>query len=315
MPQQLEPGSDRIVLNHGSSTIVISFGDLFMQNGLKVIPVSRHFFEIDVSESSLLGAVLSKFWQKHKRGTLAKYQKKLLTALDNKVYERAPATSHIPVGITPQSKPLSNLRHILAERFNVSELQDLCFDLGVVYEDLPGAGKVDKARELIAYLDRHSRILELVRTGEQVRPDIQWVQVFKGNKEVPLVERLYPLGTTALMEFEDHEFLFFAITWTEQKGHIPDDNCSTTNMWLALEKYWQEARKYALGKDINIPLIGSGITGVDLLPLHILELNFLSILSSISQRGKITTGEIRVILHPSIHSSIDLKLLEQLWKK
>jgi hypothetical protein len=69
---------------------------------------------------------------------------------------------------------LTRLRQILATRFDLGELRTLCFDLGIDYDDLPGEGKANKARELVACLDRHGRIPELLRAGEQLRPDISW---------------------------------------------------------------------------------------------------------------------------------------------
>jgi hypothetical protein len=53
-------------------------------------------------------------------------------------------------------------------------MQDLCFDLGVDYESLAGESKRGKARELIAYLERHNRLFDLVKVGTQVRSDIDW---------------------------------------------------------------------------------------------------------------------------------------------
>jgi hypothetical protein len=69
---------------------------------------------------------------------------------------------------------LSNLRQVLNERLNESEVRDLCFDLGVDYESLSGGNKSDKARELIGYLQRRKRIAELIVKGERQRPDIVW---------------------------------------------------------------------------------------------------------------------------------------------
>ncbi len=66
------------------------------------------------------------------------------------------------------------LRQILSTRFDESELRTLCFDLRIDYADLPPGGKADKARELVARLDRHDRIPELVNLVEQQRPDIVW---------------------------------------------------------------------------------------------------------------------------------------------
>ncbi|MCI0399092.1 MAG: toll/interleukin-1 receptor domain-containing protein [Chloroflexi bacterium] len=46
------------------------------------------------------------------------------------------------------------LQDVLVRYFNDSELRDLCFELSVEYEELPGEGKRDKARELVAYFER-----------------------------------------------------------------------------------------------------------------------------------------------------------------
>jgi tetratricopeptide (TPR) repeat protein len=75
-------------------------------------------------------------------------------------------------------KHLTQLRRILTERFDEGELRTLCFDLDVDYDSLPGDGKADKARELVAYLERRDRVSELIETGKRQRPDIAaWAQV------------------------------------------------------------------------------------------------------------------------------------------
>jgi hypothetical protein len=60
---------------------------------------------------------------------------------------------------TPHEK-LAQLRERLG-LLSKEELRDLCFDLGVKYDDLGGEGAAAKARELIDYLERHCRIPEL----------------------------------------------------------------------------------------------------------------------------------------------------------
>lgn len=64
----------------------------------------------------------------------------------------------------------NQLRHILVKYFNLSELQNLAFDLKVDYENLSGESKEDKGRELITYLERRGHISELVQMIHQVRP-------------------------------------------------------------------------------------------------------------------------------------------------
>ena len=68
----------------------------------------------------------------------------------------------------------TRLRQLLSTHFNKGELRTLCFDLDVEYDDLPGEGTADKARELVRYLERHSRINDLLEVGKQLRPDVPW---------------------------------------------------------------------------------------------------------------------------------------------
>jgi len=66
---------------------------------------------------------------------------------------------------------LIKLRQVLLTRFNESELRDLCFDLAVPYENLPGSSKQDKARELIDFFLRRRDIQDLVSAVYQRRPN------------------------------------------------------------------------------------------------------------------------------------------------
>jgi len=63
---------------------------------------------------------------------------------------------------------------LLSEYFDEGELRTLCFVLQISYDDLPGSGKLNKARELIDYLDRHGRLSELASKGFELRSDINW---------------------------------------------------------------------------------------------------------------------------------------------
>jgi tetratricopeptide (TPR) repeat protein len=77
---------------------------------------------------------------------------------------------------------LAQLRQLLSDRFDEGELRTLCFDLGVDYADLPAEGKANKARELVAYLDRHDRILDLLQVGQRSRHDVDWSQVYLDDR-------------------------------------------------------------------------------------------------------------------------------------
>jgi len=64
------------------------------------------------------------------------------------------------------------LRQILTDRFNDTELSNLCFDLGIDYDTLKGDSKADKARELVAHFKRRNNEAQLVEAIKRMRPDI-----------------------------------------------------------------------------------------------------------------------------------------------
>jgi len=99
---------------------------------------------------------------------------------------------------------LTRLRQLLTAHFSLEELRTLCFDLeGVEYDDLGGEGRANKARELVAYLDRRGRISELIAICSQRRPNVDW----KGKPRpapgaLPELERSRPVreGLIALAD-------------------------------------------------------------------------------------------------------------------
>jgi len=73
----------------------------------------------------------------------------------------------VQTALAPTIAP-TTLRRILNEQFDLEELKDLCFDLNIDFDDLPGGGK--KTREVVAYCKRRDRVAELVASIRQLRP-------------------------------------------------------------------------------------------------------------------------------------------------
>jgi hypothetical protein len=71
---------------------------------------------------------------------------------------------------------LAQLRKEITKSFTKGELNTLCFDLNIEYEDLSGDRLEDKARELVQYCRRRGRLLALVQYCREVRPHIGWSQ-------------------------------------------------------------------------------------------------------------------------------------------
>ena len=83
------------------------------------------------------------------------------------------------LAITVTSRPLGNgevnlvrLRQALDDGYNDSELRDLCFELDIDYEDLPGDSQSAKARELVLYARRHGLLAQLVEKVMRERPQL-----------------------------------------------------------------------------------------------------------------------------------------------
>jgi hypothetical protein len=69
---------------------------------------------------------------------------------------------------------LAHLRRGLTECYNSDELQTLCADIPVPFENLGGQGHESKARELIAYLVRRQELKVLVERCSVGRPHYPW---------------------------------------------------------------------------------------------------------------------------------------------
>jgi hypothetical protein len=69
---------------------------------------------------------------------------------------------------------LVDLKNKMDEYFNTNEIETLCFDLGIDYENLSGEGKSAKIRELIEYCRRQDRLDELVARVRAERPKVAW---------------------------------------------------------------------------------------------------------------------------------------------
>lgn len=97
----------------------------------------------------------------------------------------------------------------LDQYFNEQDLRDICFELGIDYEDLPFSGQTNKARELVALSIRTNRFEQLCATVKKQRPYL-FDQTLLTQK--PKQERVgikdskkndLPLGTQNLPEIRD----------------------------------------------------------------------------------------------------------------
>jgi hypothetical protein len=99
----------------------------------------------------------------------------------------------MPQDTNTSTEKLALLRQTITDYFSDGELRNMCFDLGVEYENLPGDSKPDRVRELLVYLERRGRIRELVRTCIRDRPRLPWAETLREGPtelDVPKVLRV-----------------------------------------------------------------------------------------------------------------------------
>lgn len=60
----------------------------------------------------------------------------------------------------------------LSRGFSLAELQTLCFDIGLDYENVPGETKESKVRELVLYCQRRGELTKLIAAVRRARPNL-----------------------------------------------------------------------------------------------------------------------------------------------
>ncbi len=76
--------------------------------------------------------------------------------------------------VTTLPPHLASLREQMTQAFDKGELQNLCFDLGIAYDDLSGDTRTGLAQALVMYCHERGRILDLLSRCQKLRPHLVW---------------------------------------------------------------------------------------------------------------------------------------------
>lgn len=170
--------------------------------------------------------------------------------------------------------------------------------------------------DLVSATSLHGKCIQEFFNGDSRRFETETDQALSAY-EYETIERTrgrnrkYEIGTTATVPCGGHLLFLTALSRTDiqtlkAKAEVED-------LWITLRQVWQIVRSRANGQSVAIPLLGSGLAGVDIPYLGILNIILLSLISE-THRGEITKN-IQILLSPEAFSSIDLGLLAKEWKK
>lgn len=81
-----------------------------------------------------------------------------------------------PAAATPQPPVINKveLSKLIRQHYDLNEFKNLCFELQVAYDDLPGETLTNRVEALVEYLERRGRVPELLTLVKQERPNATW---------------------------------------------------------------------------------------------------------------------------------------------
>ena len=121
----------------------------------------------------------------------------------------------------------------------------------------------------------------------------------------------YPIGTTALLSAANKHYLAFAFTRADTKTCKAYAN--VPQMLQALTGLWNCARVHMSGNALNLPLVGSGPSGVGFPTVDLLNLIMLSFTDE--SRRQVITQKLRIVLTWDRLDEVDLREFKRNWEK
>lgn len=76
---------------------------------------------------------------------------------------------------TGELKPRTTFHGQMANAFSLDEIRQICFDLAVNFEELPGTRLSDKCRELYLFMERRGDLVRLIGICQAERPAENWM--------------------------------------------------------------------------------------------------------------------------------------------
>jgi len=121
----------------------------------------------------------------------------------------------------------------------------------------------------------------------------------------------YPIGTSAVLGANGKSYILFALT------HADPQTCKASAnvplMFEALSGLWKHARTHLNGSALNLPLVGSGPSGVGLPAIDLVNILVLSFIDE--TKRQIVTQKLRIILTWDRLDEVDLRQLKKYWEE
>jgi len=155
-------------------------------------------------------------------------------------FRKKPAQSNsttTSLGQKEEQVDLVKLHQLIIYCFDINELRDLCFDLAVDYEDLPGEAKPTKARELVTFFQRPTRSLDtLIQACSQLRPKAPWTASTMTDYNPYRGKSLVELRRKLVEHFEENELHSLCAKFGVSYRALPDTGSIARELIAYLER-------------------------------------------------------------------------------
>jgi len=133
-------------------------------------------------------------------------------------------------GSPSSNQPDRAVARLLDNHFSVEELQELTYDLGIDWENLPGASKLAQCRELVTYVmrrgtNRRPQVADLLAACVRTRPNVAWKDVFASLLPAELPKEFfypYSCNTMAMRQLLLYAFEDDVVLAKFCQQHFPD---------------------------------------------------------------------------------------------
>ena len=132
----------------------------------------------------------------------------------------------------------------------------------------------------------------------------------KQTRRTPPPDVAYPCGTTAVVDIGGRKAFLFVLTRTD----LTTAKASTDvpSFWSAVSGALEAAHHFGNGRPIALPLVGNGLSGLNLPPQHLLRM--LALCLVYYARAKYLPKQVTLVLPEQCFEHLDLSEIERDWR-
>ena len=119
----------------------------------------------------------------------------------------------------------------------------------------------------------------------------------------------YAIGTVARVDANDKRYLLVALSHTDLLSLKA--SATVHDLWTCLAGVWKGIREYSNGQSVRIPLIGSGLSGIGLPPVHLIGVLATSFLCHTKEKK--VADRVTLVLPRRLAGHLDFKSITRSW--